>query len=310
MLANDRRIGVGQRRRIVVGAVGNAEPAAEIDMLDRVTVGAQLADQLDQQREGVVERLQLGDLAADMHVDAGDADAGQGCRPGVDVAGALPRDAELVLGLAGRDLAMRPGVDIGVDAQRDRRDDTGCDGAGRQQFQLGLGFDVEAVDARGEREIHLARRLADAGKHDPGRRDAGCQRAPQLAFGHHVGAGAELAEQLDDGLVGIGLHGVADERVEAGERLAEDVEVACQRRRRIAVERRADRAGDLRQRHVFGAEHAVAIVEMVHVDWSRLDRHLIRRSRMKGLSSTGFSGSGGSGSLAFSASLRAWTAAS
>ena len=72
VLPDDRRIGVGQRRRLVVDAIGNAEPAAEIDMLDRVAVGAQRADQFGKQREGVVERLQLGDLAADMGVDAGD----------------------------------------------------------------------------------------------------------------------------------------------------------------------------------------------------------------------------------------------
>ena len=40
--------------------------------------------------------------------------------------------------------------------------DAGGHGTRRQQFQFGLGFDVEAVNAGGEREIHLARRLADA----------------------------------------------------------------------------------------------------------------------------------------------------
>ena len=71
-----------------------------------------------------------------------------------------------------------------------------------------------------------------------------------------------------------------------------------QRRGGIAVERRADRRGDLGHRHVLGMQHAVAIVEMVHVRQIREDGQS-RRSRMKGLSSSGFSGSGGSGSLAF-----------
>ena len=70
MASDDVGIGVGQRRRIVVGSVGNAQPATEIDMLDGVAVGAQCVDQFGQQLEGVVERLQIGDLAADMHVDA------------------------------------------------------------------------------------------------------------------------------------------------------------------------------------------------------------------------------------------------
>ena len=53
----------------------------------------------DEQREGVVERLQLGDLAADMHVDAGDRHAGELGRAGIDLARAADRNAELVLGL-------------------------------------------------------------------------------------------------------------------------------------------------------------------------------------------------------------------
>ncbi len=45
-------------------------------MVDRVPVAAQLAHEVGQQRERVVEGLQVRDLAADMHVDACDRDAG------------------------------------------------------------------------------------------------------------------------------------------------------------------------------------------------------------------------------------------
>ena len=41
-----------------------------------------------QQREGGFQRLEIGDLAADMHVDAGDLEARQLGRAGVDGAGA------------------------------------------------------------------------------------------------------------------------------------------------------------------------------------------------------------------------------
>ena len=44
-------------------------------MLDVVAVGAQRAHEIGEQREGVVERLQIGDLAADVHVDARDVQA-------------------------------------------------------------------------------------------------------------------------------------------------------------------------------------------------------------------------------------------
>ena len=77
---DDLGVALGRRRRLVVEAIGNAEAAAEIDMVDRVAVGAQRADEIGEQREGVVERLQVGDLRADVHVDAVDLDARQGAR--------------------------------------------------------------------------------------------------------------------------------------------------------------------------------------------------------------------------------------
>ena len=56
-------------------AIRNAEPGAEVDVSDPVAVGAQRAHEVGQQHERVVERLELGDLAADVHVDAGNAHA-------------------------------------------------------------------------------------------------------------------------------------------------------------------------------------------------------------------------------------------
>ena len=98
---DDPRIGVRIGRRIVVLAIGNAQAAAEIDMADAVAVGAQRAHEIGEQRERVAERIELDDLAADMHVDAGDAHALEFCGAGIDVAGAADRNAEFVLRLAG-----------------------------------------------------------------------------------------------------------------------------------------------------------------------------------------------------------------
>ena len=86
-----------------------------------------------------------------------------------------------------------------------------------EQFELRLGFDVDAENALVDRERELARGLADAGEHDLVRRDAGAARAQQFAFGDDVGAGAEPRQRRDHRLVGIRLHGVADERIDVGE---------------------------------------------------------------------------------------------
>ena len=106
--------------------------------------------------------------------------------------------------------------------------------------------------------------LADAGEQDLAGGKAGGQRALQFAAGDDVGAGAELCQRAQHRLVGIRLHGVADQRLLAGKGLAEDAVVPLQRRAGIAIERRADGVGEIGQVDRLGVQHAVAIVEMVH----------------------------------------------
>ena len=133
-----------------------------------------------------------------------------------------------------------------------------------KQFQLGLGLHVDAEDAGIDRGGEFVRGLADAGEHDLLRRNAGRERALQFAARDHVGAGAEPRERRDHRLVGIRLHGVADERRHIRERVGEHAVVPLQRRGRIAIERRADGLGEARKIDRLGVHHAGAIGEMVH----------------------------------------------
>ena len=88
-------------------------------MLDGVAVSLQSKNQFGKQGERVVVGLQISDLAADMGVDAGDPDARQFGRSGVYGTRTVKGNAKLVLGHSGRDLLVRPGVDIRIDAERD-----------------------------------------------------------------------------------------------------------------------------------------------------------------------------------------------
>jgi len=106
--------------------------------------------------------------------------------------------------------------------------------------------------------------LADAGKDDLLRGDAGRERALQFAAGDDVGAGAESRQRAEHRLIGIGLHRVADEDLLAGKGLREHAIVPLQRRRRIAIEGRADGRGESGQIDRLGVQHAVAIVEVIH----------------------------------------------
>ena len=144
----------------------------------------------------------------------------------------------------------------------------------RQEFEFRFAFDVELADPAFEGEAHLGFRLADAGKDDALARDTGGFRAQVLAARDHVHACAQPCQCLQDRLVGIGLHRVADQVRQAIERLFEDAVMPGQGGGGIDVERGADFLRDLRQGHVFGMEDAVAVEEVVHQS-----RGLERRKR-------------------------------
>ena len=142
-----------------------------------------------------VERREIGDLAADMHVHAARLDIGQLAREPVKGRGLGEGHAELVLRLAGRDLVVGLGVDVGIDAHGDAGGQPARLGHLAQRSELGLGFHVEGEDAGIERKRHLGLGLADAGEHDPLGRDVDGEGAAKLALRHHVHAGAGTGER-------------------------------------------------------------------------------------------------------------------
>ena len=103
---------------------------------------------------------------------------------------------------------------------------------GGEQFELRLGLHVHAQDIGVDRGGKLGLRLADAGEHDLVGRNAGGERARELAARHHVGAGAEPRQRADHRLVGIRLHGVADQRPHVREGAGEHLVVPRQGARR------------------------------------------------------------------------------
>ncbi len=118
-LFDDARIFVRMRRHVVATLVGHAEAAAEVDVIDGVAIGAQRADQFAHECEGAPEWIEIGNLAADMHVDAGGIDPRQLGGPGIEAGRISERHAELRFGLTRRDLSVGLGIDIRIDTKRD-----------------------------------------------------------------------------------------------------------------------------------------------------------------------------------------------
>ena len=115
-----------------------------------------------------------------------------------------------------------------------------------------------------ERESHFRLRFANARKGDFSGRNACRQRAAEFAFGDDIHAGAEPGQGFENGLVGIGFHGIADQMRHAGESLIEHLVVAGERRRRIAIKRRANRRRELGEIDILGMHDAVLHREVMH----------------------------------------------
>ena len=103
----------------------------------------------------------------------------------------------------------------------------------------------------------LAAGLAHAGKDDFSRLRASGQCARQLAAGNDVKPAAGLCQQAENGLRGIGLDGVAHQRVAPGQPALPGRQRAFNGRLRVNEKRRAVLLGQLIQAKVFNHQRAV-----------------------------------------------------
>ena len=174
------------------------------------------------------------------------------------------RDAEFIVSVAGRDLGVAARADRGVHPYGDGGGKIEPRGDLLERLKLGDAFDIDLMHARLQREAELVLGLADAGKDNPVRRHAGLQRARDLTGRHRIRARAFARERGQHGDVGVGLDGIGHQHVARRERGFEHLIMALKRGRRIDVAGRADRLGDLRQRHVLAGHLAVFVCEMMH----------------------------------------------
>ena len=176
--------------------------------------GRRVADRLSQR---LGERRRIEQLRADMAVDA-DAPRCLAGRRRADRAARRPRRRRRTCcSLSpGRDVRVRLGVDVRIDAQADRRR---FGRGGRdcvQAVEFGGRFDVEAEYAGGERMAHFVRgacrRRRKPSCADRRRRRA---RASVRRRKRCRNRRRRRAKRFSIGEVGVGLDGVADERIDA-----------------------------------------------------------------------------------------------
>jgi hypothetical protein len=249
-LAERLRIG-GRLRRLLVG-VADAEPAAQVQVCDLDALLVQPVGQGQHPIQGIEEGRKVGQLRADMAIDADHAQLRHGRRASIDGLRVMDVDAELVLAQAGGDVRMRASVHVGIHAQRDRRLQAQLGGHRGDAIELWFGFDVEAADADRQGTADLLGTLADPGEDHPRRVAAGRQHALQLAHRDDVETGAEPRQHIQHRQVGVGLDREADQMRAPGKGPVEGVPMALQRRARVDVAGGAETLGDIGQWHVFG----------------------------------------------------------
>ena len=249
-------------------------------MSDVVPRSAQIGDQPPDADERRLERVEAGELAADMERNAAQFQAGQPREPVEYLRSDVDADAELVFGLAGRNLGVGACVDVGIDAQHRLRGDflPRCDLRERDAF--GFMFDVELADAAVETERQLGARLSDARKDDVFGRHPRRDRAFELAARHDVGAIALPREDTQHAEVGVALDREGNVLARnIGERVAKHLRMAFERRARIDIDGGADFLGNARQGDVFGVENAVTISKMIHGKGPELSPEAASRNR-------------------------------
>ena len=202
---------VGSGRCLV--AVGNAQAAAQVDVVQ----GNARCLNLLHQVQHALYRLQIrggfGNLRADVQINAHHAQPRQ--------AGGLPvgsqylgvGNAELVACKACRNIGVRFGIHIRIDANAYGRGLAQFLRDGVECFQLGQAFHIEAANANLQRQAHFGTGFAHAGKDDGFRLGTRQQRPLDFAAGYRIEAAASLRKGLHHGQGGIGFHRIANQCV-------------------------------------------------------------------------------------------------
>src|SRR3981081_2815604 len=124
--------------------------------------------------------------------------------------------------MAGGDMRMRPRIEVGIDAQTDRRLQADSLGDHRYTMKFRARLDVDHQDLRLERSLDFLVRLTHARKNDLARVRARANTTHQLADGNDIEARAEIAEQLENAQVRKRLHRKTNQAVGAFEGLAQN----------------------------------------------------------------------------------------
>lgn len=162
----------------------------------------------------VLEHFHASDLRSDVKVQTDDFQMAQSLQRGDHAVDLGVRDAEFVIGFAGRYVPVRHRVDVWIDAQRDASSASHSLRDGVDRFHFGGRFAVEREDILSERVFDFAVGFPDAGENRPLGRKARLDRRADLVPADAVGSESRLSYRFDDAGIEVGLpaRNVSDSR--------------------------------------------------------------------------------------------------
>jgi len=128
-------------------------------------------------------------------------------------------DTELVLVQTGGDIGVGFGIDVGIDTDTDARLDPQLFRDRLHPLHLRFALEIEQENVLLQRLLDLVVPFADTAENDLVLRYTGTQRPLDLSDRDTVGSRSKIGQMGDDGEVGVGLHGVADDRLSSGKSL-------------------------------------------------------------------------------------------
>ena len=130
--------------------------------------------------------------------------------------------------------------------------------------QLGIGFDIEAVNALLQRKGDFLLGLTDSSKDAFARITAGGNNPLDFTRTDRIKPAPEIGEGADHSQVGVGLHGEADQVIQGRQCGIELGVVVGQGGLRIDVKRRSVLLDQVRKRDILAEEFPTDIAKRMH----------------------------------------------
>ena len=188
-IARSPAVSVLHLGRVVLGGVGDAEPAAQVELGDGDAVlGVDPRRQLEHPPGGHLEAAGVEDLRADVRVQPGELEHGQRQHPPDGLVGGAgrEREAELLVVVRGGHELVGVRLDPGRHPDQDPRPGAGQVRVVGEPGDLLERVDHDVPDPGRHRLLDLGRQLVVAVQRDQRRVHPGRQRHRELAAGAHV----------------------------------------------------------------------------------------------------------------------------